>query len=183
MAAIFPRWATLRYVMPVTIVPSRTRSVAAARKPSVVQLSSMSSQACPIPGICRKWSMTHRLSKPASSAAAAISRRRRAISAGPPGHVKRGSCRPKRIVVRSPSAPRSAASAAGTTVTGPGGWTAANPSSARASRTAGQPLSCALTTAVGTVVPRARFRARISAGGTSKAMAKQGTPAASASAR
>ena len=72
--------------------------------------------------------MTHRLSKPASSAAAAISRRRRAISAGPPGHVKRGSCRPKRIVVRSPSAPRSAASAAGTTVTGPGGWTAAKPS-------------------------------------------------------
>ena len=56
----------------------------------------MSSHAGPICGIWRKWSITHSVSKPASSAASAMSRSRSPSSAGPPGQVKRGICNPKR---------------------------------------------------------------------------------------
>ena len=143
----------------------------------MVQLSSMSSQAWPMPGIWRKWSITHRLSKPASSAAVAISRSRVPISDGPPAQVNRGSCNPKRIgptPASEPAAPPTAAdavSASGTSATGPGGWTAAKPSDSSAICTAGQPFSWAVTTAAGTLASRARFRARTSAAGVSKAIA------------
>ena len=48
----------------------------------------MSSHSRPTCGICRKWSITHRLVKPASSAARAISASVAAVVAGWPGQVE-----------------------------------------------------------------------------------------------
>ena len=86
----------LRYVMPCTSAPRRTVVVDAARNPSVVVLSGMSSHSRPTVGICTTWSITEIEEKPASSAARAIAPRRDASSAAPPGQSKRPICRPKR---------------------------------------------------------------------------------------
>ena len=59
-------------------------------------LSSMSSHSRPTLGICTKWSITEIELKPTSSARAAMARKRLAVSADPPGHVKRPICNPKR---------------------------------------------------------------------------------------
>src|SRR3954463_10695617 len=85
----------LRYAMPVTSVPRRMRSVTPAMKPSVVQLSSMSSHSRPICGIWMTWSMSQRLPTTAASApraagagAAGVPRR-----AGEGGELARGRLR------------------------------------------------------------------------------------------
>ena len=82
----------------------------AARCDSVVQLSSMSSQAGPIWGICRKWSITHSESTPSDSAWAAIARSRGPSSAGDPRPAKRGTCSPND---RAPGAAAGAGGSAG----------------------------------------------------------------------
>ena len=119
----------------------------------MVQLSSMSSQCGPTGGICRKWSITQMLVKPASSAATASSDSRSRVSAGPPGKVNRGICRPNSRGIGASCWRAAAAGAAtrsgATTTTSPGGWTAANPSSASASRTSGHRASIEAITLAG----------------------------------
>src|SRR3954453_20453189 len=61
----------------------------------------MSSHSRPIWGICTTWSMSHRLVKPASSAATATSASVAAVVAGWPGQSKRETCRPKSSVIGS----------------------------------------------------------------------------------
>jgi hypothetical protein len=63
-----------RNVTPVTIVPSRIRSVFAARYPSVVYASSISVSSGGANGsTCNKWSATQSVSSPPSSARVATS--------------------------------------------------------------------------------------------------------------
>ncbi len=189
MATILPRWATLRYVIPLTNAPRRTRPVTAAMCANVVALSSIGSHGRPIDGICRKWSMTQSESKPAASAAFAKLRTRGPSSSEPPGHTKLGICSPKRnagrladgsgarlAAARAEGAATPAANTAGTTRTGAGASTSSNPSAARRSRTAGQARSCASSTATGTRSARARFRSRRTPAGASKATATHGIP-------
>ena len=184
VATVLARWAMLRYVTPVTRVPSRAVSVRPARKARVVQLSSMSSQCGPTGGICRKWSITQMLVKPASSAVTASSDSRSRVSAGPPGNMKRGICRPNSRGMGASCWRAAAAGAAtrsgATTMTSPGGWTAANPSSARASRTSGHRASIEAITLAGIDRGRARLRARHVAASVSKTTATHGAPASAA---
>ena len=147
----------------------------------------MSSHSRPICGICRKWSITHRLVKPASSAARATSASVAAVVAGWPGQSKRETCSPNSSVIGS-SCWRAAASGAvrnvrGTSASGPAAWTPANPSDASRSPAAAASRSCAPTTLGGTGDPRARLRLRTSAAGVSNSTAWAGTSWASASSR
>ena len=81
--------------------------------------------------------MTHRLVKPASSAARAISASVAAVVAGWPGQPKRETCRPKSSGIGSSCGePRRAGAvtkSGGTSATGPAAWTPANPSPASCS--------------------------------------------------
>src|SRR5215210_7973932 len=56
----------------------------------------MGSSASPTTPIWKKWSITHILAKPASSAVLAISANFGPIEAGASGQVKRGTCNPMR---------------------------------------------------------------------------------------
>src|ERR1039457_1629106 len=80
--------------MPPTISPRRARLVTPARKPSVVQPSSIGSVTGPTPRIWKKWSISQIESKPASSAVRAIRPRVGAIAAVPPGQVNESIWRP-----------------------------------------------------------------------------------------
>src|SRR5918996_444700 len=95
----------------------------------------MSSHSRPICGICRKWSITQMLVKPASSAVRAISASASAVEAGWSGKPKRDTCRPKSSVTGS-SFCRSATSRAvrnggGTSSALPARCTPAKPSRAQ----------------------------------------------------
>src|SRR5215207_8750466 len=135
----------------------------------------MSSHSRPIWGICTKWSITHRLVKPASSAARAMSPRVAAVVAGWPGKSNRETCRPnsstrgssrcRRALSRAPRSPGATSS------TGPGACTPAKPSSASRSATPAASRSWALTTLPGTAARRARLRSRTTAAGVSKTTA------------
>src|SRR5215207_9470490 len=61
----------------------------------------MGSSASPTTPIWKKWSITQRLAKPASSAVLPISANFGLIEPGAPGQVKRGTCNPMRNLVSS----------------------------------------------------------------------------------
>ena len=170
-----------------TSVPSRTRSVTPARKASVVQLSSMSCQAPPNIGIWRKWSITQMLSKPASSAAAAIG--------GEPGPQLGRAARPRphrdlQPEARARPAPRPAARPAARRGPRPAARCAPRPGRARcrsprrrgpaAARPPAAPAG--ESTASGTGLPRARLRARHSPTGVANTTAAVARPCRRASA-
>src|SRR3954465_2387992 len=73
------------------------REVLAARKPSVVYASSMSSSGGPMWPICHTWSITDSFAKPASSAVCATRFRSSAILLGPSDHVNFDTCTPSCI--------------------------------------------------------------------------------------
>src|SRR4029079_15687106 len=89
--------------MPPTIRPGRARFVWAARKPSVVQPSSIGSSVLPTLRIWKKWSITQIESKPTSSAWRAIWDSVGAMAGVPPGHVNELICRPIFIVAERTS--------------------------------------------------------------------------------
>src|SRR5829696_85799 len=61
----------------------------------------MGSSTSPTAPIWKKWSITQRLAKPASSAVLPISANFGLIEPGAPGQVKRGTCNPMRNLVSS----------------------------------------------------------------------------------
>ena len=164
-----------RYVTPVTRVPSVTRSVTAARWASVVQLSSMSCHGGPNIGIWRKWSMSHTLVNPASSASIAMRRNPGPSAAVDPAQANDGIWRPNRscgagslIGAVGPSA--TAGSAVDPPCRRPGAGSTptctsmSKPSASTAAATAAWARSWRSSTATGTGSRRARLRARHSAG-------------------
>src|SRR3954470_7756191 len=74
------------------------REVLAAREPSVVEASSMSSSGGPMWPICHTWSITDSFAKPASSAVCATRLRSWAIRLGPPVQVNFETCTPSRML-------------------------------------------------------------------------------------
>ncbi len=94
--------AGLRYVTPVTRVPSFTRRVRAASPPSSVYASSIGCVGPPSGGSCQKWSMTQTESKPACSPATARSATCSNISrSGTSANVKFGIWRPNLVIAAS----------------------------------------------------------------------------------
>ena len=147
----------------------------------------MSSHSRPTCGIWRKWSISHRLVKPASSAAratsasaAAVSPAARSRSATPAGRTRAASAPPPGGR-RPPGAVRNAG---GTSSTGPGGVDAGEAlAGQRARRAAAASRSCAATTLAGTGAPRARLRSRTTFSGASSDDRVRRHAARSASAR
>ena len=96
----FASCAGLRYVTPVTSVPSRTVLVRAASAPSSVYESNISRRCGPMSGSWKKWSITKTVSKPAASPVVAIvatvSNNRLGSTSG---YVKLGICNPMRVMV------------------------------------------------------------------------------------
>src|SRR5436309_10613887 len=106
--------AGLRYVTPVTRVPSFTRRVRAASPPSSVYPSSMGCVGPPSGGSCQKWSMTQTESKPACSPATARSATFSNISrSGTPANVKFGIWRPNLVICSVLSRDRAVAEGSG----------------------------------------------------------------------
>ena len=184
---IFARWAMLRYVMPLTSAPSRTVVVAAARNPSVVVLSGMSSHSRPTDGICTTWSITEIDEKPTSSAARAMAPRRGASSARAAGPVEAADLQAEAQRHRDPPpgagrrpARRRASGARPRRRRRTTRWTPSKPSSSRASTAAANERSWLVTTLDGTASGRPRLRARASRSGVSTTTTWHGTPAAAA---
>jgi len=122
--------------------------------------------------------MTYRASKPAASAAVAISASRSRVAAVPPAKPKAPRCRPNRSPAGLSSCRRAAGAAstnaAGTTRTGCGSSTASYPSVGSSSLVAFQARSWPVSTSAGIRFARRRLRSRHSAAGVSKATATHG---------